>query len=318
MPTSTDGETVSPMHILSAGRGSERYTLRFPIDFAHNAKLDDSPSRVDREIILFGRSVSISAAPFGALVIARDFALEAHAVDFADRLRLAAQVLSVQRQIPIFTEVEPIPIFEAVNATVGDGIEERRIDGTAFETSYTIVPEHQTILSEGELRGNLVRLVAIDYFLDACKLLNGCDIPASSDVSAAIHTAGMFWSLSCTHASEIVTIVNVVAALEVLSTTVTSRLNRELAVRSLLRHFEDQLSPPDNPYRFALGQDVASFCKVLFRRRNELIHRGKSPGTDAAVTHAASILCRKVLLLAIADHYCSRSPSDILLVSTSL
>src|SRR5450755_3721085 len=72
---------------------------------------------------------------------------------------------------------------------------------------------------------------------------------------------------------------------------------------------EPRLSPPDNPYRFAPGQDVASFCKVLFRRRNELIHRGKSPGTDAEVTHAASTLCRKVLLLAIADHYCSRSPS---------
>ena len=148
------------MNILSADRGSERYTLRFPIDFAHNARLDDSSSNVDSEIVLFGRSVSISAAPFGALIIARDFASEAHAVDFADRLRLAAQVLSVQRQIPIFTEVEPIPIFDIVNATVSDGIEERRIDGTAFQTSYTIVPEHQTILSEGELRGNLVRLVA--------------------------------------------------------------------------------------------------------------------------------------------------------------
>jgi hypothetical protein len=312
------GETRSAVNILSAGQGSERYTLRFPIDFAHNAKLDDSLSNIDREIVLFGRSVSISAAPFGALVVARDFATEAHAVDFADRLRLATQVLSVQRQIPIFTEMEPVPIIDVVNATVGEGIEERRIDGTAFQTTYTIVPEHQTILSEGELRGNLVRLVAIDYFLDACTLVNGCDIPANSPVSAAIHTAGMFWSLSCTHASEIVTIVNVVAALEVLSTMVTSRLNREQAVRSLLRHFEGRLSPPDNPYRFALGRDVASFCKALFRRRNELIHRGKSPGTDAEVTHAASTLCRKVLLLAIADHYCSRSPSDILLVSTSL
>jgi hypothetical protein len=147
------------VNILSTGRGAERYTLRFPIDFAHNAKLDDSLGNMDREIILFGRSVSIGVAPFGALLIARDFATEAHAVDFANRLRLAAQVFSVQRQIPIFTEVEPTPIFDVVNATVGDGIEERRIDGTAFQTMYTIVPEHQTILSEGELRGNLVRLV---------------------------------------------------------------------------------------------------------------------------------------------------------------
>ena len=298
------------MQFLSAGAGHQRYTLRFPIDLAHNAKINMPEKDSSADIALLGRAVSLHCAPFGVLAVARDFRTQEEALTFANRLRIAAQVMSIQRQIAVFTQHEPVPILESPGFIAGIGDDQRTIHGSAFQTMYTIIPEHELISSEGEIRGNMVRVLEIQSLIEAADAL--ADLRESGDSRHAntIDTACNFWSLSCAQHSEIISIVNVVAALEVLSTTVQTKRKREFGVRELLLHYLPRLTGLSNCDSLSDKLDPVQFCRQLYRRRSELIHNGRSPSTSTSLGQSARGLCRRLLFFAIADHYLSHSPSS--------
>jgi len=287
--------------LISEGAGPERYSLRFAVDIPHGAyfSLDSDHEFICMDFL--GRRVQLQSAPFGVMIFANNFPNESDARNYGDRIRLACQLLSLRQAIPVFTTAEPSPIFEVAGLLESLDKDARKIDGMAMQMSYTIIPEHQVIMNYGELRGNLVRLVLPEYFSQAFSEVGAKEPVGTVSFNDSIDVACNFWSVSCANRSDVVGTVNIVAALEVLAAGAGIKANREAAVRQLLDNewpvLKEQFA--DLPK----GHSVASFCKELFRRRNELVHKGRSPMTALEVSLVATDICRALILLHMDRHY---------------
>lgn len=291
-------------NLISDGCGPERYSLRFAVDIPHAAKF--SPGSDDNFVVLsyFDREVQLQPVPFGLMIFASDFASESEAKSFGDRLRVACQLLSISKSVPVFTDREPFPVFETENLLESLAPDARLVDGQALQMSYTIIPEHKVVMNYGELRGNMTRIVSVKYFSEAFKQVEARGVKTDFRFIEAIDIACNFWSIACVQQSEIVSTVNIVAALEVLAAGVGIKGVREAAVRGL---FEAEcLMIQSNYPELPKGHSTVSFCKELFRRRNELIHTGRSPNTSYEVSLVARDICKALILSAIEKNYFAR------------
>jgi len=290
-----------PVSIISEGRGPERYSLRFAVDFTHDAKFSVDSESGYALLDFFGRQVQLQPAPFGVMAFVSDFLTESDAKNFGDRLRLACQLMSVKKAIPIFTDRDPSPIFRMHGFLESLAPGAREVDGQALQMSYTIIPEHKVILSYGELRGNLTRLVPPDYFLDAFREVELGRPKDQFFFDDAIDAACSFWSIACLRHGDIVRTVNIVAALEVLAAGAGVKGRREGAVREMLESRWPKLLHQVGT--LPSGHSVSSFCKELFRRRNELVHTGHSNCTSSEISAAAVEICKALILEFSRDRY---------------
>lgn len=288
------------MQSITAGTGNG-FTIRYPIDLANGSfyglALNEASSFPH-----LGRPAEIYRTHYGALIVARNFASEGDARVFGAKLNVAARFLSLERWLPIFTEQEPTPI-EVPNVKHTVSIDDdREIYGVAPETFYTIIPEDRIVMSLSEIRGNGSSRVPVQQLFEASSRVNVTKIVDPRRYER-VDTACNFWSLACLRAGEIVELTNIVAGMEVLSQTIpwpTKMKPRQPAVEYFIANSWPQL----NHISFGLLKteaDIPIFCKQLYRRRNEMIHNGSSPGTNVDVTRTARELLKRMLLLALAN-----------------
>jgi hypothetical protein len=143
--------------------------------------------------------------------------------------------------------------------------------------------------------------VSADYFYEAFKEVEQRGLREGLEFSDALDTACSFWSIACSRQSEIIRTVNIVAALEVLAAGAGIKATRERAVRELLEMEWSilQCRIGDLPKELSLR----SFCKELFRRRNEFVHTGQSKNTSHEVSHTAEEICKALILEGVARNY---------------
>ncbi|WP_145985492.1 hypothetical protein [Marilutibacter maris] len=301
-----DDQENSALKRISAGDGLERYSLRFAIDLPHGASFTVRPPEQYLVFEFLGRAIKLKPTLHGAMAFASDFPTAAEAKYFGDRLRLACQLLSIKYSIPMFVEREPSPIIQTPNLLESLAPEARFVDGMALQASYTIIPEHQLVLNLGEFRGNMSVVLQRQHINDALNEVE-CRNPKSAvEFNDSIDTAWGFWSVACAGHGEIVRIVNIVAALEVLASAAKINRKREDAVRMFMELRQKKLQQAGF---FQQGDSPREFCKKLFRRRGDLVHTGKSNVASHGISETAREMCRTLLIDAIdASYFCNQEP----------